>query len=174
MDKMIIFPNGLYKELNGSIYKWCVKDDHMFATCVQLEQVLQQIINLKKNSEHAVDNGIELAKVRMQRVMICKCISLTCHIQVALPFKANRTLISMIVSFYSIRGVGSYNNTYNSLQKQLLSLTCLSQFEYGIVIDLLESMCIYSHAKYICEMTSRRLKICNLKANEGQTPSNRY
>ena len=70
---------------------------------------------LKKNSEHAVDNGIELAKVRMQRVMICKCISLTCHIQVALPFKANRTLISMIVSFYSIRGVGSYNNTYNSL-----------------------------------------------------------
>ena len=70
---------------------------------------------LNKNSEHAVDNGIELAKVRMQRVMICKCISLTCHIQVALMDKANRTLISMIVSFYSIRGVGSYNNTYNSL-----------------------------------------------------------
>ena len=69
---------------------------------------------LKKNSEHAVDNCIELAKVRMQRVMICKCISLTCHIQVV-PFKANRTLISMIVSFYSTRGVGSYNNTYNSL-----------------------------------------------------------
>ena len=31
---MIIFPIGLYKELNGSIYKWSVKDDHMFATCV--------------------------------------------------------------------------------------------------------------------------------------------
>ena len=70
---------------------------------------------LKKMSEHAVDKCIELAKVRMQRVMTCKCISLTCHIQVALPFKANITLISMIVSFYSIRGVGSYNNTYNSL-----------------------------------------------------------
>ena len=71
---------------------------------------------LKKMSEHAVDKCIELAKVRMQRVMICKCISLTCHIQVALMDKANRTLISMIVSFYiSIRGVGSYNNTYNSL-----------------------------------------------------------